>query len=603
MTEPATSPEIQVHQAVQAGYLNRATADNLLPWLLRSAHREYQPQLHALIAAQRWEELERLFWTVIPFGTGGRRGEMAELGSATINARTIAESAAGLASYAETQCSRDHWHVVIACDTRHRSQEFARLTAQVFAARGWQVFLFPQPRATPQLSFAVRRLRCAVGVMISASHNPPADNGFKAYWSDGGQILPPHDAGIIAAVAECGEIPLADFDDSVSRETVILTGPELDTAYYHAVAELACHTLRNVRAWYSPLHGVGASSIYEVLRLAGFTGVELDPVQAQPDGSFSTVPDQLPNPERFAALGPAIAAARQRDIPLVLASDPDADRIAFAVRNPAGDYVPLSGNQMGALITDFALRHRQAAGKLSPEDYVLETLVTTPLIGRIARHYGVQVRDDLLVGFKYLARVVEERGGEHFVFAAEESLGYLAGDYCRDKDAAIGALWGLELAAELHAAGQTLLDRWDELSITHGVHEERQVTHTCRGSTGQQQISGLMNQLRNQPPAGFGPVTWTTVTDYQQQEIRSLPANTHLAPHSSPTSNLLVFSGASDIFSYRLAARPSGTEPKIKFYVFAAAAPCPELVTQRSSVSAALDQLEQGLDEWFRSHQ
>ena len=364
---------------------------NMQPWLQEPYYGdEYPAQLAALIRNREFAELNRLFWEKIPFGTGGRRGPMAEFGSATINARTIAESAYGLAVYVKQAVGEKAWRSVIACDTRHRSQEFARVSAAVMAAQGFHVFCFSAPRSTPELSFAVRHLHCDAGIMISASHNPPSDNGFKAYWSTGGQILAPHDKGIIDCVESAGEIPQLDFDQAVNDGKIELIDSAIDEAYINAVCALSLSSARDIPAFFTPLHGVGETSVFRVLERVGFQGVRRFEPQCSQDGGFPNVPDHLPNPERPDVFQPAIQAAQGTETALIIASDPDADRMAAAVQDSSGEFQTLTGNQMGALLVDYVLRKRQAAGTLSPEHFVVETIVTTPMIAAIARGYGVR---------------------------------------------------------------------------------------------------------------------------------------------------------------------------------------------------------------------
>ncbi|MGH7129131.1 MAG: phospho-sugar mutase, partial [Planctomycetaceae bacterium] len=423
---------------------------------------------------------------------------------------------------------------------RNRSVEFARLTATTLAANGLTVFYFESHRATPELSFAVRRLGCDVGVMISASHNPPSDNGFKAYWSHGGQILPPHDEGIIECVYQTTTIPTIDFNQAVREKKIEIIGAELDREFIEAVASLSLSDQRAVPAIYTPLHGVGESSVYAVLKSAGFERVELFEPQRAADGNFTNVPGQLPNPERTEVFAPAIARAKEIGAEIMLASDPDADRLGVCVRGSDGEYVHLTGHRIGALLTDYVLRRRAAAGTLTPQHYIVETLVTTPLVAAIGRKHGVRVIDDLLVGFKYIAETMEGEGPELFVFGAEESLGYLAGQYARDKDAAIAALYLLELAAELRREGKTLLDRLDELFIEHGYFAEGQRSKTCEGSSGQQQIEELMRAFREAPPAELGGRPLDRVLDFGRHEVRSLPANAKSQELPRPDGDLLI---------------------------------------------------------------
>jgi phosphoglucomutase len=591
--------------AVANGQLTNDTGRNAERWLIERQYRQYRPELIELIDQQQFSRLNQLFWERIPFGTGGRRGPMSSIGSATINERTIAESADCLAKYVlryreESSRAPQPPRAVVAFDTRHRSEEFAKLTARVLAAHGFHVDFFPQPRSTPELSFAVRYLKCDTGVMISASHNPPSDNGFKAYWSTGGQVLPPHDAGIIKYVDSSTEIPLLDFERAITEERISLAGDTIDAAYVSAVCSLSLSPCRKITALYTPLHGVGETSVYRVAREAGFEGVSIFEPQRSQDGSFPNVPDHLPNPERFAVFGPAIKHAQEIRVDLVLASDPDADRMAVAVRGGAGEFVCLTGNQLGALLTDYVLRQRTAAGTLSPDHYVIETLVTTPLIADIGHHYGVQVIRDVLVGFKYIAGEIDARRADHFVFAAEESIGFMAGNYSHDKDAAIGALYVLELAAELKQHGQTLLDRLNVLYNHHGYFLEETISEICPGPTGQAQIQQIMSAFRKQPPSVLGSCVWESVRDFKQHEVRSLPSNGVVEQLPSPSGDLLIFKGQSGDCRVTVAMRPSGTEPKIKFYYFINRSTNPSVDVAKERAAACLNDIRTALDCWMR---
>lgn len=559
----------KIDAAVAAGRLSGNAAANLTRWLERPEYAAFRPRLEEMIEAEEFERLSTLFFEEIPFGTGGRRGPMADLGSATVNPRTIAESAHGLAVYLRQHKGKQGGRAVVAHDTRNRSPEFARLVATTLAANGLHVFCFDSHRSTPELSFTVRHLGCDVGVMISASHNPPSDNGFKAYWSTGGQVLAPHDQGIIECVQQAAEIPEIEFDEAVAEGEIEVIGEEVDAAYVNAVCQLSLSAARDVPALFTPLHGVGETSVFRVVRQAGFEGVDVFEPQRAPDGNFSNVPDQLPNPERAEVFQPAIEYARETGRELVLASDPDADRLGVSVRSRRGGFVHLTGNRLGALLADYILRKRAEAGTLSGEHYVVQTMVTTPLIAKVARAHGVRVIDDLLVGFKYIGETIDREGADKFLFGAEESLGYLAGGYARDKDAAIAALYLLELAAELRAAGKTLLGRLNELFAEYGYFAETQHSQVCRGEQGQQQIRRLMETFRTKPPRELAGVRFERVRDYLRHEVRSLPKNRHVEELAQPEGDLLIFESAADGRRISLAVRPSGTEPKIKFYLFA----------------------------------
>lgn len=588
---PDTSEAVsKVESAQGGGDISESGAKNLYIWLTKPHYGKYVPRLLELIDAGDFKYLDELFWEVIPFGTGGRRGPMGELGCATINERTIAESAHGMATYfkqyqaenGDGVSSGDDFagRAVVTCDTRNRSDEFARLTATTFAANGFKVFFFDGCRATPELSFAVRHLECSVGAMISASHNPPSDNGFKAYWSHGGQVLPPHDQGIIDAVYAAGEIPTVDFDEAVADGRIVIIGEKVDRAYLDAVASLSLSDKRDMPALFTPLHGVGETAVYRVLEKAGFTGVEIFEPQRKPDGDFTNVPDQLPNPERTEVFQPALEYAKRSGAELVLASDPDADRLGVCAKNASGEFEHFTGNQIGVLLADYILDHRIRAGTLSSEHYVVTTLVTTPMIAEVARAHRVRCIDDLLVGFKYIGQTIDKEGPERFAFGTEESLGYLAGTYARDKCAAIAGLYVMELAAELRVPGHTLRDRLDELYEQHGYFAETQDSVVCTGPSGKEQFARIMARLRDEPPTELGPTTLDRVRDYKRHENRSLRMEDDVTELPEPEGDLLIFetganlplAGTGEVDSaiqMQIAARPSGTEPKIKFYFFA----------------------------------
>ena len=605
----------EIDKAVSADTIRSQTGDFIKRWITEPQFGAFQAAVATDISAGNWEKLESCFWEEIAFGTGGRRGPMAEYGSATINERTIAESAYGLAAYFQDATGRTDGRAAISHDSRNRSREFAELTASVMAGLGLKVFLFEAIRSTPELSFAVRHLNCDVGVMISASHNPPADNGFKAYWNHGGQVVAPHDKGIVQKVYEAREIPMADFKTAVGDGRIEIIGEAVDSAYIDAMLKLSLSENRELKAIFSPLHGVGETSVYKLLQAAGFDGISIFEPHRAPDGNFPNVPDHLPNPENTRVFEPIVEHARQEDIGLILASDPDADRIAASVRcSKTGEYVVLTGNQIGALICDYIVSKRGSArppidgaqgspftSHLTSEHYVVETLVTTQLTASIARAAGLRVISDLLVGFKFIGEAMDQHGPEKFVFGTEESLGYLAGDYARDKDAAIAALYLSELAAELAADGRTLLDHLDSLYAEHGFYCERQRNDYAYGPAGKGLIDSLMETLRTSPPEELGGVTLTSVSDYEKHEIRELPSGGRSEALPQPKGNLLIFHGTHDDCRIRFAARPSGTEPKIKFYLFAEPhGPAGDDVAgHRARTEARLDEFEAALGSWI----
>ncbi|QDT17746.1 phospho-sugar mutase [Alienimonas californiensis] len=601
---PPAPPEVAA--AVERGDLSAGASENIAR-ALADAHRSgSHAAIRELIDAGDWAELDALYFEVIPFGTGGRRGRMSDHGTATMNPRTVAESADGLARYLADQfpekaAKRGGLSAVVAHDTRHRSEEFARLTATTLAARGVRTFVFRGFRSTPELSFAVRHLGCDAGVMLTASHNPPSDNGFKAYWNTGGQVLPPHDRGIIDAVYASAAVPTIGFDEAVDDGLIEVIGEEIDSAYISAVADLSLSSNRDVAAVYTSLHGVGETNVFNVLDRAGFRGVELLDSQRDPDGGFPTVDANFPNPERLEVYEPAIARAKEIDADLVLATDPDSDRLGVCAKGTGGEFRHLSGNRVGALICDHVLRKRSQQGTLPANGYVVETLVTTRLIGRIAQAQKVRVIDDLLVGFKYIGQTMDQEGPDAFLFGAEESLGYLAGQYARDKDAAVAALYVMELAASLKSGGKTLHDRLDELFVAHGYHTEGQFSEKLPGSGGKEITAKLMKAFRSAPPTALGGVELAKVLDYADHEVRSLPGNERIDALPEPDGNLLIFqSDAGSGTAVRVAVRPSGTEPKIKFYTFATApvSDAGALPNVKAATDATLAKVQGDLSAW-----
>ena len=591
-----------IDQAANDRLLTADSPANLRSWLTRECFAQYRSRIADLIKAGDWLKLDAMFWTAIPFGTGGRRGPMGEMGPATINDRTIAESAHGMAVYLRSTGDTTGGSAVIAHDTRNNSAHFARITACVFAAHGLKVFLFDGHRSTPELSYAVRKLECNVGVVISASHNPPADNGFKAYWNNGAQVIPPHDKGIVKEVERADVIPMVDFAGAVADRRIQIIGSDIDQDYVAEVVKLSETKGRAINAIYTPLHGVGETNVYAVIKAAGFHSVSIFEPQRTADGNFPNVPNHFPNPENLDVFDPAIDWIKATSNPaeLILASDPDADRLGVMVRNSAGGFTALTGNQVGALITDFLFRKRKATGRFSPQDYVVETLVTTPLTKAVAEQHGARCFYELLVGFKYIAQTIEEQGTEYFVFGTEESIGFLAGSYCRDKDASVAALYILELADELKSESKSLLTQLDQLYKDCGYHCESQKSIYCEGPTGKAKIDGLMQTLREDPPIQFGSVRFTEASDYKTGRRVAIPSGLSLPEITHPRGDLLVYkSDPSQSVRIQIAGRPSGTEPKIKFYLFCQSDILNgDFEAARAAGDKAMKDVQQALGDW-----
>ena len=592
----------RLEHAGSEGRISASASENVRRWLTEAPFAKYRGLLLDDIEKERWRELDDAFYAVLEFGTGGRRGKMYPVGTNVLNERTIAESARGLADYVTSRKGEGtHRSCVIAYDTRHHSAEFARLCARVLAAAGFKVFLFKEPRSTPLLSFSVRHLHCDAGIMVTASHNPPADNGFKCYGRSGGQVIPPDDAGIIARVASASdrEIPDKPFEEALADGSIRWVKDDVDLAYIAAVvSESVCHA-RGISIVYTPLHGVGETSVARVLATAGFRRVHLLASQRTADGDFPNVPDHVANPENPRTLDAAIADAKSRGADLVIASDPDADRIGVAVpasRDPKGDWITLDGNQIGVMLAAFVIKESEALGKLRSDHYLISTLVSTPMARALAEREAVRIEDDLLVGFKWIADRIDQAGHASFLFAFEESHGYLKGDHARDKDAAVAALLMAELAAAVKDRKQTVLEYLDDLYIDVGHHGDRPINKTYPGREGLAKIATLMKALREQPPREIGGLTLTDVYDYKTHEVRSLNRSEPPRPLPHPDGDLLIFH--TNHPGTRFAARPSGTEPKIKFYLFArtAVAGPDHLPAAKIATKNRLDQMASDLE-------
>ena len=567
----ASEAEAKVAQAVESGALSASAAANIHRWLTEEPFASYRDRLVEDIDAGRWKALDDAFYAVLDFGTGGRRGKMYPVGTNVLNDRTMGESARGLADYVTSKKGADaNRSCAIARDTRHNSPEFAVICARVLAAAGFKVHLFPEPRSTPLLSFATRFLECDCGIMITASHNAPSDNGFKCYDEHGNQVVPPDDAGIIACVKSASDrdIPMKSYDEALADGSIVLAGDEVDDAYIDAVVSQSVGTDRYLSIVYTPMHGVGESSVAAALLKAGFTKLNVLESQRHPDGDFPNVPGHVSNPEIPKTLDASIAEAKRTGADLVLASDPDADRIGVGVPitgDPSGEWTTLDGNQIGVAIAAYVMQQLKKADALRPDQYLVTTLVSTAMTQALAAKYDLRVEDNLLVGFKWIGKTIDAKGPVGFLFGFEESHGYLKGTHVRDKDAAVAALLFAELAATVKAEGSTILEFLDGLYLEVGYYGESILNKTMEGREGAAQIKRLMESLRTDPPKMVAGIGVTDVFDYKFHEVRAADGTTMALPE--PSGDLLIFHLAEP--GTRFAARPSGTEPKIKFYLFA----------------------------------
>jgi phosphoglucomutase/phosphomannomutase len=558
--------------AKSQGQLTESAVKNISDWLNQPRYAEYREELVAHIERGDWKKLDDAFWTVIPFGTGGRRGRMYPIGSNAINDRTIGESAQGLADYVLSQPRSGPLSCAIAYDTRHRSRHFAELCASIMVANGFEVVFLDGYRATPQLSFAVRNFGCSCGIMVTASHNPPSDNAVKVYWSTGGQVLPPHDEKIIDGVMKVQQIRRVAIDQALAEGKIRFVTQEVDEKFQQVALKSAWKGSRDVKIVYSPLHGVGGFVVPSLLRAAGFTEVHEYGPHSTPDGDFPNVPGHVSNPENSAVFDSIVVYARSIGADIALATDPDCDRMGCScplTLDPASPWATVNGNQLGVLLTDYVISKRKQAGDLPKDAYVIKTLVTSEMIRRVAESKGVRCEGNIHVGFKWIAGLMDACGPEGFLFGTEESHGYLIGTYARDKDGAAACLLMAQLAADLKAAGKTLHQRLDELMIEHGVFIEDLINVQMEGSQGMSEMKKLMEKLRTTPPASIGGLPVLAVRDYGSLVRRTSQGASEAI--EAPKSNMLMLElgnieGVPS--SNAIAVRPSGTEPKIKFYLF-----------------------------------
>ena len=552
-------------------------------------HPAFTDELEKLMESGDEGEIRDRFYTQLAFGTGGLRGVIGA-GYNRMNPYMVKRATQGLANYINLQ-GFDNPSVAIAFDSRNYSVEFAESAALVLCSNGIKAYLFSSLRPTPVLSFAVRQLGASAGIVVTASHNPPEYNGYKVYWKDGGQVVPPHDGGILEEVRKVsGMIKAMKRDDALEKGLLKIIGEEIDTAYlsmidkYLTRGEVVGRLKEDFKVVYTPLHGTGTALVEAVLSRMNVRYITV-PEQREPDGGFPTVIS--PNPEEAAALKMAIDLARKENADLVMATDPDADRLGVAVRND-GDYVLLSGNQLGSLLCDYVFSSRVEAGTLPDVPVLVKTIVTTELQTRIAAGYGAKVYD-VLTGFKYIGeKILEfENTDEEYVFGGEESYGYLAETEVRDKDAVSTAALTVEMAAYDRSKGVTLLGHLDDLYRRHGFFMESLISARFEGEEGKRRIEELMNGLRLEPPAEIGGQPLVEVRDYADGSVRR-EGRIQENAIDLPRSNVLQFVFSSAIFS----VRPSGTEPKIKFYVSCWKEPSGDLASDKIEVRKLVERVE-----------
>jgi phosphoglucomutase len=531
-------------------------------WLNGNYDADVKQQIQKMLDDKAYAELTDSFYRDLEFGTGGLRGTMGP-GSNRINKYTIGSATQGLANYLKKTYPGEQVKVAISHDSRNNSDVFAKITAEVFSANGIYVYLFKALRPTPEVSFAIRHLGCKSGVMLTASHNPKEYNGYKAYGADGGQYVAPHDKAVmdeVAKIASIDEVKFTRVDANIE-----LIGEEIDHLYIDAIASLsispgAIHRQKDLKIVYSPIHGTGITLMPAALKKFGFGNVIIVEEQATPDGNFPTV--VYPNPEEKDALNLAIQKAREVDADLVLATDPDADRVGIAVKNTDGEWILLNGNQTGSLLINYLLTAWQQAGKLDGNQYIVKTIVTSNLIEAIADAKHVTYYNTL-TGFKYIGELMTHfEGKKTFIGGGEESYGYLIGEFVRDKDAIVSGAFISEMTAFYKDKGSSLFEALVEMYLEYGFYKETLISITKKGQSGAQEIKDMMEKYRNNPPKTLGGSPVIALKDYENRVETDLTTNS-TKPIDLPKSDVLQFISADGTV---VSARPSGTEPKIKFY-------------------------------------
>ena len=534
-------------------------------WLSDSYDAETRAAVQAMLDNPDKTDLIESFYKDLEFGTGGLRGIMGA-GSNRMNKYTVGTATQGLANYLkEAFKDRKEISVVVGHDVRNNSRKFAEIVADVFSANGIKVYLFDNFRPTPELSFAIRTLGCQSGVNITASHNPKEYNGYKAYWEDGAQVLAPHDVNIINNVERIKDVADVKFQGDPSKIQII--GEEIDNQFLAAIKALSLDPEvikknADLKIVYTPIHGTGVHLIPASLKNYGFTNIIHVPEQDVPDGNFSTVAS--PNPENPEAMAMGIAKAKEVGADVVFASDPDADRIGAVVRLPNGDYKLLNGNQIVMILLNYIMRRNREMGKLLGNEYVVKTIVTTETIKSIANHYGIEMYD-CYTGFKWIAAVIRENEEfKRYLGGGEESYGFLAETFCRDKDSVSAISLMAEICAWAKENGMSFNDMLEDIYLQNGYSHETGVSVVRTGRTGAEEIQKMMVEFRQNPPKSLGGSKVAYIKDYQSLEETEV---------ATGNVSLLNFPATSNVLQYftedgtKVSVRPSGTEPKIKFYI------------------------------------
>src|SRR6476661_7751032 len=541
--------------------MDAAITQKVQSWLDGAYDEQTKAQIREL-QKNNPDELADAFYRNLEFGTGGMRGTMG-VGTNRMNKYTVGLATQGFANYLKKLHGDTEIKVAIAHDSRNNSRFFAETTANVFAANGIKVYLFDSLRPTPELSFAIRYLKCNGGVVCTASHNPKEYNGYKAYWNDGGQLVPPHDKNVIAEVEQIHDVQ--DVKWSGAPENITIIGKEVDDAYIKMVKGLSVYPevirqQKDLKIVYTPIHGTGIKLVPDVLKEYGFENVHIVEEQAKPDGNFPTV--VYPNPEESEAMSIGLKKARELDADILCGTDPDADRVGIAIKNHKGEWVLMNGNQTAVLAFTYLMEARKAKGIAQPNDMVVKTIVTTDMIHNVAKANNVKCYD-VLTGFKWIAELIKEKEGkENFVIGGEESYGMMIGDKVRDKDAVSAVAFLCEMVAYEKNKGRSLFDKLIDLYVQYGFYLENLISLTRKGMRGQEEIAEMMQEYRNNPPTIINGSEVVQLLDYETQVGKNLQTN-ETWKLTLPKSNVLQFILEDGT---KISARPSGTEPKIKFY-------------------------------------
>ena len=540
-------------------YIKPELLERVNTWLTPTFDEDTKNHIQNLIA-NNTKELEESFYKDLEFGTGGMRGVMG-VGTNRINKYTLGKNTQGLSNYLHKVFPNETLKVAIAYDCRHNSKTLAKVVADVFSANNIEVYLFEDLRTTPELSFTVKHLNCHCGIVLTASHNPPEYNGYKVYWQDGGQLVPPQDAAIIA---EIQALNYSEIKFSANETLIKLIGKEVDDAFINASVKNGSFAPQKakdgLKIVFTSLHGTSITTIPETLNRAGYKNVHIVEEQRKPNGDFPTV--KSPNPEEPEALKLALELAKKTHADIVIGTDPDSDRLGVAVRNNNNELVLLNGNQTMVVMTDFLLQQWQKNGKIDGNEFIGSTIVSTPMMQKLADAYDVECKIGL-TGFKWIAKMILDNPNQDFVGGGEESFGFMVGDFVRDKDAVTSTLLACEIAAQAKDSGSSFYNELLELYTKYGFYKERLISITKKGIAGAEEIKQMMIDARNKPFSKINGSRVIRLEDYQSSISKDMLTGKE-SDIQIPKSNVLIYYTED---GSKIALRPSGTEPKIKFYI------------------------------------